>query len=298
MKIAAFPKCWIEAICDGRMDLFEWIEMSAELACEGLEMYSGFLRSQEASHLKAVRDRVEGMGMTIPMYCYSPDFTQPEEAARREEVEKQKQAIRVTAELGGVFCRTLSGQRRPGVGRDEGVDRAVACIEACLPEAEQCGVTLAIENHYKDGFWEYPEFAQKQEIFLEILRRIDSPRFGVQYDPSNALLAGDDPIALLDAVLPRAVTMHASDRFLLPGYTLDDFRQADGTLGYPEGLVHGVTGRGMIDYNAVFARLSGAGYRGWISIEDGMEGMEEMAASVAFLKAMREKYDGSGPSPF
>ena len=47
-----------------------------------------------------------------------------------------------------------------------------------------------MENHYKDGTWQYPEFAQPEDIFLEIIEQIDSPNFGVQYDPSNALVGG------------------------------------------------------------------------------------------------------------
>ena len=31
------------------------------------------------------------------------------------------------------------------------------------------GVTLGIENHYKDGFWKYPEFAQKKDVFLDLV---------------------------------------------------------------------------------------------------------------------------------
>jgi len=225
--------------------------------------------------------------------CYAPDFTVPDADARRAEVGKQIEMIRVTAELGGSSCRTLSGQRRPDVPGNEGIDWVVECIEACLPTVEDTGVKLVIENHYKDTLWEHPEFAQRMDQFLAILDRIPSPHLGVQYDPSNALVAGDDPIELLDAVLPRVMTMHASDRFLLPGTTLEEMRQADGTLGYPKNLCHGVTGQGMIDYDAVFSRLVRAGFDGWMSIEDGMNGMGEMKASVHFLKRMRTKYGGS-----
>ncbi len=41
--------------------------------------------------------------------------------------------------------------------------------------------------------------------------------FGVQYDPSNAIVAGDDPIELLRHVADRVVSMHASDRYLADG---------------------------------------------------------------------------------
>jgi len=128
---------------------------------------------------------------------------------------------------------------------------------------------------------------------VQIVDRIDSPHFGVQYDPSNALVAGDDPIDVLDAVLPRVMTMHASDRYLAPGTSVEDLRQEDGTLGYPDALIHGVTGQGTNDYDAIFTRLMSVGYDGWISIEDGMGGMDEMRKSVDFLKRMREKYGAS-----
>ena len=71
-----------------------------------------------------------------------------------------------------------------------------------------------MENHYKDNYWKYPEFAQKMDVFVEIVDQIDSPWFGVNYDPSNTILAGEDPLVLLDRVKDRVVTMHASDRYL------------------------------------------------------------------------------------
>jgi len=289
-SIAAFPKCWLDEISDGRMDLFDWIAVSAELECEGLELYAPFLKSHTSAYLATIRRSIEGLGMRMPMMCYSPDFTIPDKDARAKEIDNQIEMIRVTAELGGSFCRTLSGQRRPGVSVEWGTDWVVECIEGCLSAAESSGIKLVIENHYKDGSWKYPEFAQKQDVFLKILERIDSPFLGVQYDPSNALVAGDDPIGLLDAVLPRVATCHASDRYLLPGTSIDDMLQSDGTLGYPKNLVHGVTGQGAIDYDAVFLRLAENDFSGWVSIEDGMNGMEDMKASVDFLKEMRNIY--------
>jgi len=55
-------------------------------------------------------------------------------------------------------------------------------------------------------------------------------------------------------------------------------------------LRHGVIGRGLNDYDKIFNILAGVGYNGWVSIEDGMNGMDEMQASAEFLKKMREKY--------
>ena len=147
-----------------------------------------------------------------------------------------------------------------------------------------------MENHYKDGNWQYPEFAQPEDIFLEIVGRIDSPYFGVQYDPSNAVVGGFDPVLFLEKIKTRVVTMHASDRYLAPGATLDELRQSDGSIGYSDKLRHGETGKGLNDYDAIFRILSSVGFSGWISVEDGMNGLDELRRSVAFLKQKRAHY--------
>ena len=84
--------------------------------------------------------------------------------------------------------------------------------------------------------------------------------------------------------------MHASDRWLSKGATLEELRQSDGTLGYSPKLQHGVVGKGLNDYDKIFSILSESGFNGWISIEDGVNGMEEIEESIVFLKYMRGKY--------
>jgi len=296
MKIAAFPKCYLEDISQHRtMTVFEWIEMSRPLGAEGLEMYEGFFTSLDDAYIDSVGAAIAATGCAMPMLCCSPDFTNPDADARKRALDHEAEMIRVTRRLGGprAACRILSGQRYPEVSRAQGVAWVVEAIETLLPVAREYDVVLAMENHYKDGYWLWPEFAQKMDVFLEIVNAIDNrTHFGIQYDPSNAIVAGDDPIELLERVKDRVVTMHASDRYLEPGATLDDLRQTDGTIGYFAKLKHGVTGKGLNDYDRIFAILKSVNYQGWISIEDGMNGMEEMKASIDFLKHMRDRYFG------
>jgi len=289
MKLAAFPKCFMDQLVrDRTMTVFDWIEMAADLPIDGLELYEGFLETLDEAYLEKVRAAIERHGFVMPMLCCSPDFTQPDPAARRQQVESEKRWIEATARLGGRFCRVLSGQRRPEVSRADGVQWVAGCILELLGFAAERGVVLAIENHYKDNYWQHPEFAQKSDVFLEIVNQIDSPWFGVQFDPSNTILAGEDPLALLERVKHRVVTMHASDRFLLPGHTVEELRHVEDSVGYASILSHGVVGKGMNDYPRIFAILREVGYKGWISIEDGLNGLEEIRASAEFLRGMMQ----------
>jgi sugar phosphate isomerase/epimerase len=294
MKIAAFPKCYLDEISLHRtMSVFDWIEMAKSLGAEGLEMYEGFFWQLDDAYIDSIGEAIEKAGFEMPMLCCSPDFTDPDPAARRQAVEKEAEMIRITRRLGGpkARCRVLSGQRRPGVSREQGIAWVVECIDECIASAKEHDVVLALENHYKDGYWQFPEFAQKMDVFLELVNAIpEREYFGVQYDPSNAIVAGDDPVDLLRRVADRVVSMHASDRYLVEGATLEDVLLPDGMIGYPDKLKHGVTGQGMNDYDAIFSILRDAGYNGWVSIEDGMNGMDEMRESIEFLKQMREKY--------
>ena len=268
----------------GTMKVAEWIDLATSLEVDGLEWYAGFLEMADNSNWELFRKRVEEKGKEIPMLCCSPDFTHPDKSFRQNEIKKQKHWIAMTKALGGSYCRVLSGQKRPELSMEEGIALAAESIEACLPYASERGITLILENHYKDDFWEYPEFAQKMEVFCKLVSSIDHPNFGVNYDPSNAFLAGEDPLELLKRVSSRVVTMHASDRYLLEG-TLDDLRnEEDGVLGYAKRLRHGEIGKGLNDYDAIFAELKRVNFDGWISIEDGVDGMDQLARSVAFLR--------------
>src|SRR5690554_5542396 len=290
-KLAVFPKAFMQELCkDGTMQVSEWIELAVKLQVDGLEWYAGFLEMKERSNWPRFREQVEGHGKVIPMLCCSPDFTHPDADFREREIQKQIAWIEMTHILGGSYCRVLSGQRRPELSLEEGISLAADCIKRCLPYAERLGVTLILENHYKDDFWEYPEFAQQMDIFCELVDRIHHPNFGVNYDPSNTFLAGEDPLELLYRVSNRVVTMHASDRYLKEG-TIEDLRKEEGgAMGYAKRLSHGEIGKGLNDYDAIFKELKRVGFDGWISIEDGVDGFDQLERSVTFLRNKMEQY--------
>ena len=289
-KLAAFPKGFIKQLVSGQMNIFEWIKLADELRVDGLEFYNNFADVKDSKNWSTVRKAVEETGMVIPMMCASPDFTIPDPILRKQEVEKEIYAIEMSAALGAKYCRVLSGQRRKDITREEGMNYVVDSINACIPTAEKLGITLIIENHYKDDFWTEPEFAQMMDVFVDLVSRIDSKSFGVNYDPSNVIAAGEEPLELLEKIKHRVVTMHASDRYLANG-TIEDLRKAEGgSAGYVSFFKHGVIGKGLNDYDAIFKTLKDVGFDSWISIEDGVDGMDQMHESADFLREKIKKY--------
>jgi sugar phosphate isomerase/epimerase len=292
-RISVFPKCYFDELVSGQMNYAAWIHDAATLGGEGVEHYDEFFPSYDARDVDPVLAAMAETNQVTSMLCFSPDFTHPDPDERARQVARQKAAIDLSVRIGTRYCRTLTGQKYPDLPVKEGVARAVDCIKRSLEYAETRDVILCLENHYKVGDWLYPEFAQMEDVFLQVIDSIDSPHFGVQYDPSNAVVGGFDPVAFLEKVKHRVVTMHASDRYLVPGTTIEEIRSADGTVGYPDKLRHGVTGEGMNDYDAIFRILADVGFSGWISVEDGMNGLDELRRSVQFLKDKRAQYYGT-----
>ena len=290
-QLAVFPKAFMNALCkDGTMLVQEWINLAVKLDVDGLEWYADFLQMADKRNWPVFRSMVEDHGKVIPMMCCSPDFTHPDKKFRDKEIEKEKYWIDMAHALGGNYCRVLSGQRRPGLSIDEGIKLAADCIYQCLPYAQERNITLILENHYKDDFWEYPEFAQQADVFCKLVDSVTHPNFGVNYDPSNTYLAGEDPLELLKRISSRVVTMHVSDRYLKEG-TIDDLRKEEGgAAGYAKRLSHGEIGKGLNDYDAIFTELKRVGFDSWISIEDGVDGMDQLERSVSFLRNKIQLY--------
>src|SRR3712207_2505363 len=136
LKLSAFPKCYLDRIAGDRsMSVFDWIEQAKQLDADGLEMYDGFFTSLDPGYLDSVADAIRAAGFAMPMLCCSPDFTHPDPEARKRAVDREAELVRVARRLGGprTVCRVLSGQRYPGVGREQGLEWVVGCIHAVLP---------------------------------------------------------------------------------------------------------------------------------------------------------------------
>src|SRR4051812_20615552 len=102
MPLAAFPKCFLDALCvSGEMTVDQWIDLAHQFDIDGLEFYWGFTPKEDQREWERLRKKVEQQGRSIPMMCYSSDFTKSAWTERKEEIEKQKLAIRATAGLGG-----------------------------------------------------------------------------------------------------------------------------------------------------------------------------------------------------
>lgn len=263
--IAWLPVRHIHAIVEGRMSLFEWLESVPAFGVDAVELYHGFLSEQ---NLPRVRQALQSLGLQVSQITCAPDFTNPDPAVRKRELESMRQRVEWAAILGANAVRTTAGMQRDDLSEDEGIRYAVECMVQLADFALPMGVYPCYENHYKDRRWTREDFSFLPERFLRIFELIEPTPVRVNFDFANPLMVGADPIELLQRVVHKVHHVHAGDR--LPGE-----------------YQHCVLGEGKVPFRALLKILHAHGYTGYLSIEDGQsEGDAGFRRSLTFLQAM------------
>jgi sugar phosphate isomerase/epimerase len=271
VKLSCLPVSFFADILAGRMTVPEWARMGRELGLDAVDISILFAPDRSPAAVAAMRRAVSAEGMRIAMVTSYPDFTHPDPAQRARELELEKEVVEVAAGLGAELVRVTAGQAHPGTGRDQGIEWAADGLCRLQEWARGTGVTLAYENHAKPGVWQHTDFCQPPDIFLAIAARTEPSGLGINFDVGNAAAYCLDPLALLEAVLPRIVSVHASDTA----------RQG--------ALEHVLLGTGVTPYADLFARLAVAGWDGWVCMEEASHsGREGVAAAAAFVRGAWE----------
>jgi sugar phosphate isomerase/epimerase len=276
MKLSCLPVSFFTEILDGRMSIRDWAHMGASLGLDAIDLSILFVKDCSPAELVQVRQEIEAEGTRVAMITSYPDFTHPDSRQRQKELVMEREVVERAAILGAGLVRVTAGQAHPETGRADGIEWATEGLSALVEMTRDSGVQLAYENHAKPGAWQYTDFSQPPEIFLEIVRRTEQVNLGVNFDVGNAATFSDDPFALLEMVLQRIVSVHASD---------------SATRGE---LRHVLLGTGITPYAQMFGRLQRAGWDGWICMEEasqlGRQGVETA------MKFIRKTWDQTGSS--
>jgi len=175
--------------------------------------------------------------------------------------------VEVAAVLGARLVRVTAGQAHPGTGCSEGIAWATEGLCRLVERTRGSGVTLVYENHAKPGAWQYTDFSQPPEIFLEIARGTGDAGLAINFDTGNAAAFAEDPLALLDQVIDRVASVHASD-------TAERGQ-----------LHHVLLGTGVTPFVPLFERLIAAGWDGWICMEEAsLQGRDGVQAAARFVR--------------
>jgi len=246
------------------------IDKAAALNVEGVDILHrqmdleerGPLTAATRSYCQKLKRHAFRNGIDLICLSIHQDFVDPSAEQRQKNVDHTLKCIELAYQLGVPCIRLNSGRWNtiasfddlmkargeepvlPGHTEEEGFKWCIDCIEQCLPKAAECGVILALENHW--GLTRTPEG------FLRVLNAIQSPWLGGLMDTGNFL---EDPYDKLKLIAPKTTFVQAKTYF--GGgewYTLE------------------------LDYPRIAAILRNVNYTGYVSLE--FEGKESPETAV------------------
>ncbi|MDE0315623.1 MAG: sugar phosphate isomerase/epimerase [Candidatus Poribacteria bacterium] len=261
MKLSCLPVSLYNDIFTGKSTVADWIRFGAELGLDAVDFSIKFFPHRDEKIVTLIRSILAKRGIEACMLaCYS-DFTHPDATQRAQELIELKADIALAKALGAKFVRVTAGQNHLGIEREAGIRWVEDGFRHALDEAEKQGITLAYENHTKGAPWQYWDFSQPTEIFLEILDALSDTPLGVCFDTANPLVLKEDALGLLDKVIDRVVVLHVFD--IREAGKFEPVRVGTGASPIPQ----------------IFSRMRQANYDGWLSIEEasrqGQRGFEE-----------------------
>jgi len=262
------PKVSIEAV----------IDKAAAIGVEGLDILHRQmdlpekepLTAEHRKYLNKLKHQAFRAGIAPVCLSTHQTFVSPDPQVISDNVTHTEKCIEICYQM-GIPCMRINTGRwgttadfdelmknrgiepvLPGHTEEEGFKWCIDGIQRCLEKAAQCGVVLALENHWG--------LARTPEGLLRILNSISSPWLGALMDTGNFL---ENPYDKLKAIAPKAVYVQAKTYY--GGgewYTLD------------------------LDYKRIAGILADANYTGWVSLE--MEGKEDpdlaVPRSIALLR--------------
>lgn len=267
MKLSCLPVSLYDDIFTGKSTVADWIRFGAELGLDAVDFSIKFFLHRDEKITNITRTILAKRGVEACMLaCYS-DFTHPDETQRAQALIELKADIALAKALGAKFVRVTAGQNHPGTEREDGVRWVVDGFRHALDEAAKHGITLAYENHTKGAPWQYWDFSQPSEIFLEILDALSDTPLGVCFDTANPLVLNEDVLELLDKVIDRVVVLHVFD--MREAGTFEPVRVGTGVSPIPQ----------------IFSRMQQVNYDGWLSIEEASrQGKQGFKESIRYVR--------------
>ncbi|HEY5914757.1 MAG TPA: sugar phosphate isomerase/epimerase family protein [Verrucomicrobiae bacterium] len=268
---------------DPKVSIESVIDKAAEIGVEGVDILHRQmdipekepLAADHRAYLQRLKRHAFRSGIDLVCLSIHQNFVQQDPAERQKQVDHTHKCLEIAYELGVPCIRLNSGRWNtikdfddlmkargiepilPGCTEDEGFKWCIESIEKCLPKAEQCGVVMALENHW--GLSRTPEGQ------LRLINAVSSPWLGGLMDTGNFM---EEPYDKLKQIAPKTVYVQAKTYY--GGgewYTLD------------------------LDYKRIARILSEAGYTGYCSVE--FEGKENADVAVPKSIALLRKTIGA-----
>jgi sugar phosphate isomerase/epimerase len=195
-------------------------------------------------------------GVTISGTGVRNDFSVPDGASRKNDVQMVKNWIEVASKLGAPLLRVFSGKSLPpGHTAEQVLEWMVPDFKECAAYGERHGVILGLQQHN--------DFLKTADQTIRLVDAVNSEWFGVILDVGS--LRQTDPYREIEKLVPYAVSWQIKEEVWYD------------TKATP------------IDLRRVKAIIDKSGYRGFVPFE-ALGGGDPRVKVAQFLEKVRKEF--------
>jgi sugar phosphate isomerase/epimerase len=226
------------------MDLFGFVDYCRKLGLDGAELTSYYfpeiasLDANEFDPLFAYAGRLKRhchlAGITVSAGAIRNDFTSTNEATLAASQAHVARWVQIYQRLGTEAIRIFAGNQPSSENWSQTLPRLVRQVESACRVAEANQMMLALENH--------GGVTATSKQLLEIVRAVESPAFGINFDSGN-FRSTNDPYAEMVEIAPYAINAQLKVDISIAGVEQET------------------------DVERVVKILRDSGYSGWIALE-------------------------------
>jgi len=216
-------------------DLFKFVDYCHEQDIPGAELTSYYFPSDlNEAYIVELKEHCRRRGVSVSGGAIANDFCQKDDDKRKRDIEHTKLWIDRYALLGAGAIRVFAGGQPKDDTWPATRDRCIEALQEVCKYAHTKGIYLALENH--------GGVTAKAEGLLEIVRGVQAPSFGVNFDSGN-FRSTEDPYAELASIAPYAINAQIKVEM------------------FPSGK------KEMADLGRILKILKDSNYSGWVALE-------------------------------
>jgi sugar phosphate isomerase/epimerase len=224
----------------------DFVDFAKGLDVDGVSLETCFLPSLDDGYLKELGDKLKAYNLDSVFAWGHPNGL--ERGLSPAAFQEMKGLIPKTRLLNTDVMRiTGSAFDWRHENHREHMDRLVPQYKEAVKIAEDNGVRLATENHID----------YTADEMLEMIEKVGSKNFGINFDTGNFLRLLDDPVAGMEKLAPYVFSTHIKDLKMHPTARPNDWFFF---CGVPVGF-------GLINNIKLAELLHKAGYQGFLAVE-------------------------------
>jgi 3-oxoisoapionate decarboxylase len=216
------------------------------LNVDGVSLESCFLPAFDDAYLKSIRSHLDAAGLDRVYAWGHPDGLEGggNEAAFDDMLNHIAYAHAIGAPVMRVVGSSLKFRFEP---HQPQLEKLTRMFSEAAKIAGRYGIKLAVENHID----------YNSDEILQLLKDIDSPHMGVNFDSGNFLRVLDDPVQAMQKLAPYVFATHIKDLLPVKGLAANAW--------YFFSCVP--TGEGLIDNEKLARILKEHNYEGFLAVE-------------------------------